>query len=136
MCYLLINKYVYIYNLYIKLYVTFVFIKLVQATEYAVLMNIKTPREWNDKAVADALKDYERISDKQDIKTKFVREGSLIILTAVPYDILHDKVKYEHAIKMFLTRIMDVCNIDTERACQVKATLHKLEVDEGKLLFN
>ncbi|XP_076109595.1 uncharacterized protein LOC143078630 [Mytilus galloprovincialis] len=100
------------------------------AKESAVLMNIKTPRDWNDKDVAQRIKDYERMSNKQDIKTKFVRQGSLIILTAVPYGILHDKVKYENAIKMFMTRMMDVCNIDTERECQLKATLHILEHDE------
>ncbi|CAC5415367.1 unnamed protein product [Mytilus coruscus] len=100
------------------------------AKEFPVLIIIKTPRGWNDKAIAEALKDPKRMPDKQDFQIKFVREGSLIILTTVPYGILYDKFKYEHAIKMFLTRMMDVCNIDTERACHVKATLHILERDE------
>lgn len=101
-----------------------------------MLWHLKTPKEWNEKDVADALKNYERMSDNQDIKIKFVREGSLILLTTVPYGILHDKDKYEHAIQKFLTRMMDVCNIDTKRACHVKATLHILKHDEGKLLFS
>ncbi|CAC5401525.1 unnamed protein product [Mytilus coruscus] len=98
--------------------------------ECLVLWHLKTPKEWNEKAVADALKDFEKLADKQAFKIKFVREGSLIILTTVPYGILHNKFNYEHAIKMFLTSLMGVCKINTERACHVKATLHILENDE------
>lgn len=101
--------------------------------EVPLLWHIETPKEWNEKKVADALKDIEKLVEKQDIKIKFVRCGSLIILTTVPYGILHDKLKYEHAIKTFLTRMIDVCKVNTEMACCVKATLHILENDEGKL---
>ncbi|VDI49269.1 Hypothetical predicted protein, partial [Mytilus galloprovincialis] len=99
--------------------------------ECLVLWHLKTPKEWNEKDVANALKDdFEKLADKQAFKIKFVREGSLIILTAVPYSILHNKFNYEHAIQMFLTKMMDVCSIDTKIACNVKATLHILENDE------
>ncbi|CAG2243817.1 unnamed protein product [Mytilus edulis] len=101
-----------------------------QAEECAVLWHLKTPKEWNENAVADTLRDFEKLEDKQDFKIKFVREGSLIILTTVPYGILHDKIKYEDAIKKFLTRMMNVCSINTEAACDVEATLHILENDE------
>lgn len=97
-----------------------------------MLWHLKFPRDWNEKDVADKLKEYEKLAD--DIKIKFVREGSLIILTTVPWDILRNKIKYENAIKMFLTRMMEVCNIDTEKECRVKATLHLLKNDEGEVL--
>lgn len=97
-----------------------------------MLWHISTPSVWNEKDLAETLKDIEKLAENNDIKIKFVRYGSLIILTTVPYGILYDKFKYEHAIKMFLTRMMDVCKINTEMACHVKATLHILEHDEGK----
>lgn len=101
-----------------------------------MLWHIKTPSNWNEKEVAEALKDIEKLAEKLDIEIKFVRYGSLIILTTVPYGILHNKVKYEHAIEMFLTRMVDVCNINTEMACRVKVSLHLLKLDEGKLLVD
>ncbi|CAC5417726.1 unnamed protein product [Mytilus coruscus] len=96
--------------------------------ECPVLWQIATPEDWDLEAVVATLRNP---SNKDTLfKKKFVRKGSLIMLTTIAASILSDSEAFEAAVISFLTKMIEDCDINTEIPCRVDVTLHILNANE------
>lgn len=70
----------------------------------------------------------------QWFKVEFVYVGSLVINTSVPKHILMNREFLKSAIKSFLEKIVEVCNIDSGKPekIQVDFTVKNRTPEEGK----
>lgn len=94
--------------------------------ECLVLWKLATPENWNAVEIEQMLKMFvDRFKDLQ-VKIKFVQSGSLVIMTTVPAKVANDSTDFQCAVKAFLTRMVEVCQIDTKVSCNVDVTLHIL----------
>lgn len=94
-----------------------------------VLWQIATPENWDLEAVEAYLKDP---SNKDEtFKMKFVRKGSLIMLTTIKASILRDPEAFEAAVISFLAKIIEDCDINKKIPGLVDARLHILNATEG-----
>ena len=75
-------------------------------------------------------KDEEKFED-EEMQIKSVTCGSLTILTTISADVLNKPKAFKSAVCSFLTKMVEVCNINTDEPCQVEVTLHILEASEG-----
>ncbi|XP_052063937.1 uncharacterized protein LOC127703939 [Mytilus californianus] len=101
--------------------------------ECPVLWQMATPQGWDIEEVEAKLKDP--TFEGEVVKTKFVKKGSLIIMTTISASILNDQKAFETAIKSFLDKLVEVCHIDTKVHAQVDIRLHILDPNEVKLIF-
>ncbi|XP_052086378.1 uncharacterized protein LOC127723680 isoform X2 [Mytilus californianus] len=99
------------------------------AMECPVLWQIETPEHWNLEAVEATLRNPS--NNDEQFKEKFVRKGSLIMLTTIAASILIDPEAFEAAVISFLTKMIDDCNINTDTPCRLDVTLHILNANEG-----
>lgn len=95
-----------------------------------VLWQMATPQGWDIEEVEAKLKDP--AFQGEMVKIKFVKRGSLIIMTTISTWILNDQKTFETAIKTFLDKLIEVCQIDTKVHAQVVIRLHILDPNEGK----
>ncbi|CAG2254400.1 unnamed protein product [Mytilus edulis] len=99
------------------------------AMECPVLWQIATPKDWNLEAVEATLRNPSNKDDQ--FKKKFVRKGSLIMLTTILASILSDSEAFESAIMSFLTKMIEDCDIKTETPGRLEVRLHLLDANEG-----
>lgn len=92
---------------------------------------MEIPKDWNPEAIIATLRDQAN----KLFKIKFVRKGSLIMLTTISASILSDSELFEAAVMSFLTKMMEDCDINTEIPGRVEVKLHILNVNEGLLIF-
>ncbi|CAG2228694.1 unnamed protein product [Mytilus edulis] len=95
-----------------------------------LLWQLATPEHWNAAEVEQILTKCEDMFKDLPIKIKFVRKGSLVIMTTVAVEVLKNSPAFQSAIKSFLTRMVEVCNINTHVNCDVDVTLHVLNINE------
>lgn len=97
--------------------------------ERPVLWQIATPEHWNLEAVEATLRSP---SQKiESFKIKFVKKGSLIMLTTIAASVLGDSNAFETAVMSFLTKMIEDCGINTEIPGRVDVRLHILNANEG-----
>ncbi|CAC5405874.1 unnamed protein product [Mytilus coruscus] len=108
--------------------------KLESFQECPVLWQLTTPKGWDLEEVVAKLKDA-AVQDEV-VKIKYVKKGSLIIMTTVAASTLNDQEAFETAVKNFLNKIVEVCHINTKVHAQVDVRLHILNPDEVKLSFD
>ncbi|XP_052086622.1 uncharacterized protein LOC127723947 [Mytilus californianus] len=96
--------------------------------ESPVLWQIATPKHWNLEEVEATLRDP--LNKDAQFKKKFVRKGSLIMLTTIATSILSDTEAFEAAVISFLTKMIEDCDINTEIPCRLDVTLHILNANE------
>ncbi|CAG2237321.1 unnamed protein product [Mytilus edulis] len=103
--------------------------KSIIATERPVLWQLGTPQHWNLDAVEAILSNPVR--KDETFKMKFVKKGSLIMLTTIAASVLSNSEAFEAAIFSFLTKVIEDCDINTEIPGRVDVTLHILNDNEG-----
>lgn len=99
------------------------------------MWQLTTPTGWDLEEVIATLKDatiQDATLQEGLVKVKYVKKGSLIIMTAITANILNDQKAFETAVKSFLNKIVDVCHINTKVKAQVDIRLHILNQNEGK----
>ncbi|VDI18934.1 Hypothetical predicted protein [Mytilus galloprovincialis] len=99
--------------------------------ESPVLWQFSTPKNWNLEQVEATLRNP--LNKDEHFKKKFVRKGSLIMLTTIATSILRDGEAFETAVMSFITKMIKDCDINTEIPGQVDVTLHILNVNEVSL---
>lgn len=97
-----------------------------------MLWQLATPANWNPKEIEQILNESQERFKDLPMKIKFVRNGSLVLMTTIAAKDLKESTTFQNAVKAFLTRMVEVCNIDTTIKCNVDVTLHILKSDEGK----
>ncbi|XP_071144027.1 uncharacterized protein [Mytilus edulis] len=98
------------------------------AMESPVLWQISTPEDCDLEAVVATLR---RLSQKDELfKIKFVRKGSLIMLTTIAASVLRDANVFEAAVMSFLTKMIEDCDINTEIRSRVDVKIHILNANE------
>lgn len=113
---------------------TLLFISFIVKGEGKVLWQIETPANWDVEGVEATLMDKSK-SEELPLKVKFVKTGSLYLLTSVPASILENPATFESAIKTFLTKMVDICKFDTSTTCHVEIVLSFLQEHSGLYLF-
>ncbi|VDI79133.1 Hypothetical predicted protein [Mytilus galloprovincialis] len=104
-----------------------------EGEECLVLWQLVTPANWNAVAVEEILTRFEERFNDLPMKIKFVRNGSLVIMTTVSAEVFKESSAFQSAVKAFLTRMVEICHIDTHVSCNVDVTLHILESDKMNL---
>lgn len=99
-----------------------------------MLWQLATPEHWNAAEVEQILTKCEDKFKDIPMKIKFVRKGSLVIMTTIAAKVLKDSKDFQSAVEIFLTRMVDVCSIDTTVKCIVDVTVHILNRDECKYI--
>lgn len=94
------------------------------------MWQLTTPKGWDLEEVVAKLKDV--TVEDEVLKIKYVKKGSLIIMTTVEASTLNDQESFETAVKNFLNKIVKICHINTNEHAQVDVRLHILNPDEGK----
>ncbi|CAG2228400.1 CASP6 [Mytilus edulis] len=89
-------------------------------------------KDWNPEAIIATLRDQAN----KLFKIKFVRKGSLIMLTTISASILSDSELFEAAVMSFLTKMMEDCDINTEIPGRVEVKLHILNANEVAITKN
>lgn len=97
-----------------------------------MLWQLVTPANWNAVEVEEILTRFEEKFNDLPMKIKFVRNGSLVIMTTVSAEVFKESSAFQSAVKAFLTRMVEICHIDTHMSCNVDVTLHILESDKSK----
>ncbi|XP_076082548.1 uncharacterized protein LOC143053645 [Mytilus galloprovincialis] len=86
------------------------------------------PEQWNLEGVEATLRNQ---SNKDEVfKKKFVRKGSLIMLTTISSSILSDPEAFEAAVISFLVKMIADCEINTEIPDRLEVRLHILDANE------
>ncbi|XP_063405802.1 uncharacterized protein LOC134689760 [Mytilus trossulus] len=98
------------------------------AMERPVLWQIATPEHWNLEAVEATLRSPSQKAEP--FKIKFVKKGSLIMLTTIAASVLGDSKEFETAVMSFLTKMIEDCGINTEIPSRVDVKLHILNANE------
>ncbi|XP_071144026.1 uncharacterized protein [Mytilus edulis] len=98
------------------------------AMECPVLWQIATPEHWNLEAVEATLRSPSQ--KDESFKIKFVKKGSLIMLTTIAASVLGDSKAFEAAVMSFLTKMIEDCGINTEIPGRVDVRLHILNANE------
>ncbi|VDI22301.1 Hypothetical predicted protein, partial [Mytilus galloprovincialis] len=98
------------------------------AMERPVLWQIATPEHWNLEDVEATLRNPLQKDDF--FKIKFVKKGSLIMLTTVAASVLSDSQAFEAAVMSFLTKMIEDCDINTEISSRVDVKIHILNANE------
>ncbi|CAC5417707.1 unnamed protein product [Mytilus coruscus] len=93
--------------------------------ECPVLWQIATPKHWNLEATL-----RNPSNNDEQFKKKFVRKGSLIMLTTIAKSVLSDPDAFEAAVISFLTKMIEDCDINTEIPGRVDVRLHILNTNE------
>ncbi|CAG2228700.1 unnamed protein product [Mytilus edulis] len=104
-----------------------------EGEECLVLWQLVTPANWNAVEVEEILTRFEEKFNDLPMKIKFVRNGSLVIMTTVSAEVFKESSAFQSAVKAFLTRMVEICHIDTHMSCNVDVTLHILESDKMNL---
>lgn len=97
-----------------------------------MLWQLVTPANWNAVEVEEILTRFEEKFNDLPMKIKFVRNGSLVIMTTVSAEVFKESSAFQSAVKAFLTRMVEICHIDTHMSCIVDVTLHILKSDKSK----
>ncbi|CAC5380206.1 unnamed protein product [Mytilus coruscus] len=108
---------------------------LSEGEECLVLWQLATPANWNPIEIEQILTKFQERFKDLPMKIKFVRNGSLVIMTTITAKDLKDSKTFQSAVKVFLTRMVEVCNIDTTVTSNVDVTLHILKSDEMKFTY-
>lgn len=95
-----------------------------------MLWQLATPENWNATEIEEVLTKYEDKFKDMPVKIKFVRKGSLLIMTTVSTKALKDSTAFQNAVKDFLSMLVEVCKIDVNVSCDVDVTLRILNKDE------
>lgn len=95
-----------------------------------VLWKLVTPENWNTEEVKHMMTKLDECFQDLPFKIKFVRTGSIVILTTVDAKVMKISTALQSNVRAFLTRMVEVCNIETNIKCNVGVTLHILNSDQ------
>ena len=84
---------------------------------------LATPDTWNVSEIKNTLQNISCLL-KQWFEIEFVYIGSLVILTIVPEHILSNYDNFKSAVRSFLAKIVEVCQLDTDTPTVVKVDLN------------
>jgi hypothetical protein len=84
---------------------------------------LATSDTWNVSKIKNALEHWSG-SLKQWFEIEFVYIGSLVIGTTVPEHILSNYDAFKSAVRSFLAKIVEVCQLDTDTPTVVKVDLN------------
>ena len=79
-----------------------------------------TPDAWDVSEIESTL---QNVSLEQKFEIEFVYIGSLVIRTIVPEHILSNYDDFKSAVRSFLAKIVEVCQLDTDTPTVVKVDL-------------
>ncbi|XP_071138752.1 uncharacterized protein [Mytilus edulis] len=101
--------------------------------ERPVLWQFATPPGWDIEEVEAKLTDP--LFQDEMVKIKFVKRGSLIMMTTISATILIDQKAFETAVKSFLNKLVEVCHINTKVHAKVSIRIHLLDPSVVQLSF-
>ena len=84
---------------------------------------LATPDTWNVSEIKNTLQNVSCLL-KQWFEIEFVYIGSLVIRTIVPEHILSNYDDFKSAVRSFLAKIVEVCQLDTDTPTVVKVDLN------------
>ena len=84
---------------------------------------LATPDTWNVSEIKNTLQNVSCLL-KQWFEIEFVYIGSLVIITIVPEHILSNYDDFKSAVRSFLTKIVEVCQLETDTPTVVKVDLN------------
>jgi hypothetical protein len=91
--------------------------------KWIVEWKLATPDTWNVSEMKKALQNVSCLI-KQWFEIEFVYIGSLVIRTIVPEHILSNYDDFKSAMRSFLAKIVEVCQLDTDTPTVVKVDLN------------
>ena len=91
--------------------------------KYRVEWKLATPDTWNVSKIKNTLKRFPCLSSEW-LEIEFVYIGSLVIRTKVPEHILSNYDDYKSAVRSFLAKIVEACQLDTDTPTVVKVDLN------------
>ena len=83
---------------------------------------LATPDTWNVSEIKNTLQNVSCLL-KQWFEIEFVYIGSLVIRTIVPEHILSNYDDFKSAVRSFLAKIVEICQLDTYTPTVVKVVL-------------
>ena len=83
---------------------------------------LATPDTWNVSEIKNTLHKFSSLL-KQWFEIEFVYIGSLVIRTIVPEHILSNYDEFKSAVRSFLAKIVEICQLDTDTPTVVKVIL-------------
>ena len=84
---------------------------------------LATPDTWNVSEIKNTLQNFSCLL-KQWFEIEFVYIGSLVIRTIVPEHILSNYDDFKSAVRSFLAKIVEVCQLETDTPTVVKVDLN------------
>ena len=90
--------------------------------KYRVEWKLATPNTWDVLKIKNTLERFTCSSD-EGFEIEFVYTGSLVIITKVPEHILSNYDDFKSAVRSFLAKIVEVCQLDTDTPTVVKVDL-------------
>ena len=84
---------------------------------------LATPDTWDVSEIKNTLQNVSCLL-KQWFEIEFVYIGSLVIQTIVPEHILSNYDNFKSAVRSFLAKIVEVCQLDTDTPTVVKVDLN------------
>jgi hypothetical protein len=84
---------------------------------------LATPDTWNASKMKISLECFPCLSN-ECFEIEFVSIGSLVIRTKVPEHILSNYDDFKSAVRSFLAKIVEVCQLDTDTPTVVKVDLN------------
>ena len=84
---------------------------------------LATPDTWNVSEIKNTLQNVSCLL-KQWFEIEFVCIGSLVIRTIVPEHILSNYDDFKSAVRSFLAKIVEVCQLETDTPTVVKVDLN------------
>ena len=91
--------------------------------KYRVEWKLATPDTWNVSKIKNTLERLPCLSI-EGFEIEFVYIGSLVIRTKVPEHILSNYDDFKSAVRLFLAKIVDACQLDTDTPTVVKVDLN------------
>lgn len=80
------------------------------------------PEAWRVEQMKTEIDNMSASWNQRGFNVEFVHIGSLVIHTSVPKHVLLDRTNLKSEIKTFLEKVLEVCNIDTDKH-------EKIEID-------
>ena len=84
---------------------------------------LATPDTWNVLEMKNTLQNFSCLF-KPCFEIEFIYIGSLVIRTIVPEHILSNYDDFKSAVRSFLAKIVEVCQLDTDTPTVVKVDLN------------
>jgi hypothetical protein len=91
--------------------------------KYRVEWKLATPKTWNVSDIKNALDTIPCLSN-EGFEIEAVYIGSLVIRTIVPEHILSNYNDFKSAVRSFLAKIVEVCQLETDTPTVVKVDLN------------